>query len=326
MDALLPPLDPAGYRPDPLHAGERIWPETNCYVDLWIELLHAMGHEPRAALAFTVEQDYEGDQFTFFKFPLEDLHGLYGLRVQELAIYDTVEAHAAEQLRRGRVPLVEVDSFYLPDTRGVAYRTAHVKTTVAVASLDAEARRMTYFHNAGFFALEGEDFDGVFRRLPALQAQPDLLFPYVEFVKRDHPPLQGAALLDAALGLLGHRLRGRTAGNPVSRFREDFPRHAAMLAERPMEFFHLWAFNLLRQVGANMELLGSHARWLEEQGQTGLSAVREACGTLATDAKTLQFQLARAVSRKKFGDYSDLLDRMERAHDTALNGLAQRYG
>jgi hypothetical protein len=326
MDRLLLPLDPAGYRPHPLHAGDRIWPETNCYVDLWIELLHAMGQDPLAALPFTVEQDFEGDQFTFFKMPLEDLHALYGLRVQELAIYDTVEAHAAEQLRRGCVTLIEVDSFYLPDTRGVAYRDQHVKTTIAVASLDREGRRLTYFHNAGLFALEGEDYDGVFRRLPHLRAQPDLLFPYVEFVKRAGAVRQGATLLDASLGLLGHRLRGRPARNPITAFREEFPRHQERLAERPMGYFHDYAFNLLRQFGANMELLGSYTQWLEGQGQGGLADVRKSCIAVATDAKTLQFQLARAVSRKRFGDYSDLLDRMERAHDTALNGLAQRYG
>jgi hypothetical protein len=112
----------------------------------------------------------------------------------------------------------------------------------------------------------------------------------------------------------------------VSRFRTDMPRHLEQLAERSMEYFHLWAFNLLRQLGANMELLGSYALWLEGQGQGGLAAVTEACNALATDARTLQFQLARAVSRRKFGDYSELLDRMEHAHDTALNALTQRYG
>jgi hypothetical protein len=66
-------LDPATWRPSALHGADRIWPETNCYVDLWVELLPALGHPVEAALPFTVLQDFEGDQFTFFKFPLEDL-------------------------------------------------------------------------------------------------------------------------------------------------------------------------------------------------------------------------------------------------------------
>ena len=33
-------LDPATYTRHPLHASDRVWPESNCYVDLWFELLH----------------------------------------------------------------------------------------------------------------------------------------------------------------------------------------------------------------------------------------------------------------------------------------------
>ena len=71
-------IDPATWRSHALHAPDRIWLETNCYVDVWIEVLHAFGLEPLAALPFTVSQDFEGDHFTFFKFPAEDLRALYG--------------------------------------------------------------------------------------------------------------------------------------------------------------------------------------------------------------------------------------------------------
>src|SRR5258706_9838756 len=101
-------LSEAAWTPQRLHDGERIWLETNCYIDVWAELLPALGHPADAALAFTVLQDFEGDHFTFFKFPLEDLQTLFGLSVQELAIYDTVEVHTLEQLRRGRPVLIEV--------------------------------------------------------------------------------------------------------------------------------------------------------------------------------------------------------------------------
>ncbi len=63
------PVDASSYRPHPLHATERTWTETNCYVDLWIELLHSLGLDPLAAAAFTISTDFEGDQWTFFKFP-----------------------------------------------------------------------------------------------------------------------------------------------------------------------------------------------------------------------------------------------------------------
>ena len=63
-------LDSSAYARHPLHCGDRAWPESNCYVDLWIELLHAAGAEPLAALACALAVDVEGDQWTFFKFPL----------------------------------------------------------------------------------------------------------------------------------------------------------------------------------------------------------------------------------------------------------------
>ncbi len=98
MKAAIAGLDPAAYRPHRLHDAERRWPQTNCYVDLLIEVLHATGHDPVAALGFTVTQDFEGDQFTFFKFPTADLQRLAGLDIQELAIFDRLETHLLAQI------------------------------------------------------------------------------------------------------------------------------------------------------------------------------------------------------------------------------------
>lgn len=309
---------PDGHDRHPLHRGERIWLETNCYVDLWIEALHARGLDPLAMLGFTVIQDFEGDQFTFFKVPLEDLETLYGLRVQELAIYDSVEAHVAAQLARapdGGLVLVEVDGFHLPDTRGTSYGTTHVKTTVGIVRIDPAARTMDYFHNAGFHRLEGADYEGV----AAAAAGP--LFPYVEFVKPAQPALEGRALMEASLALLRRHLARRPAENPIAAYRAAFPEHLDRLLSRPMEYFHLYAFNLLRQLGANFELLGAHVHWLD-----GPAEAEEACRTIAEGAKAMQFQLARTVARRKAPDLSEGFDRMERAHDTALGMLARHYG
>jgi hypothetical protein len=324
MPRLLP-FDAAAWRPHALHAPEQCWPETNCYVDLWIEILHALGAEPMACLGFTVEQDFEGDQFTFFKFPPEDLRTLFGLAVRELAIYGRVEHHVATQLERGNLVLVEMDSFYLPDTRGTAYRQEHVKTTVGVANLDLDGKALGYFHNGGYYQLSGDDFDGVFRRLDSLADNPDILYPYVEFVKHEGPMLQGRALADAAVDLLREHLRRRPTA-AVASFRADFPRHVETLLERPMAYFHLYAFNVLRQFGANFGLLGAHCEWLTAQGETGLEEAVAACERMASAAKALQFQLARAVNRKKPGDFSSSLDEMERAHDSAMAVLVERYG
>ena len=319
MAARLLDLDPATWVPHSLHAPDRDWVETNCYIDVWVEALHALGLEPLAALPFTVTQDFEGDHFTFFKFPPEDLRALFGLAVQELAIFDRLEGHIEEQLRRGRMVLVEVDAFHLPDTKGTSYGRAHTKTTVAAIEIDIAARRLGYFHNTAFHRLEGADFDGVFHRTP------EMLFPYCEFVKRESPPFTGRALVDRSLTLLRTHLRRRPA-DPIAAFRADFPRHIEALATRSMDYFHQYAFNVPRQLGANFEMLGSYLRWLSDNGQPDLAGAISACQTVSAACKALQFQLARAVNRKKFGDYEALLDTLATSYQFAINPLVSKYG
>jgi hypothetical protein len=314
-------LDPAAWQPQALHAGERIWVETNCYIDVWAELLPALGHPAEAALAFTVRQDFEGDHFTFFKFPLEDLEKLFGLSVQELAIYDSVEAQTLAQLRRGRPVLIEVDSYWLPDT-GPGYHRDHVKTTVAAVALDSGAKRFGYFHNTGYHVVGPEDFDGLFRQPP----RPDTLFPYVEFVKRDAAPLQGKALLATSLALLRLHLHHRPKANPVAAWRAALPGHLERLAARDMVFFHLYAFNLPRQLGANFEMLATYVDWLAANGEDGLGEVAAAGRRIAEAAKAVQFQLARMVNRRKFDAAALQLAPIEMDYELVLDTLVKRYG
>lgn len=318
MAARLLDLDPATWVPHSLHAPDRDWVETNCYIDVWVEALHALGLEPLAALPFTVAQDFEGDHFTFFKFPPEDLRALFGLAVQELAIFDTVEGHIEQQLRRGRMVLVEVDAFHLPDTKGTSYGRAHTKTTVAAVEIDIAGRRLGYFHNTAYHRLEGADFDGVFHRAP------QTLFPYCEFVKRESAPFTGRALVDRSLALLRGHLQRRPA-DPIAAFRAEFPSHIELLATRSMDYFHQYAFNVPRQLGANFEMLGSYLRWLADNGQTDLNGAISACQTVSAACKALQFQLARAVNRKKFGDYDALLDTLATSYQFALTPLVAKY-
>ena len=98
------------FAPHPLHGSERSWTETNCYVDVWIEVLHALGLDPLAAAAFTLGCDFEGDQWTFFKYPPEDLRALYGIDVAEMNVWRPVVDHVEEQLAMGRLCTVEGDA------------------------------------------------------------------------------------------------------------------------------------------------------------------------------------------------------------------------
>ncbi len=318
---VFPTLDPNGYQPHPLHSAERMWPETNCYVDLWIEVLSMQKLPPEAMLGFTLTQDFEGDQFTFFKVPLEDLESLYGIRVTELAIFDRPERHVIEQIGRGRLSLLELDSYYLPDTRGLTYRQEHGKTTVAINRMDLETRELDYFHNGGFFHLSGEDFDGLFQMNAAPDALPFL--PYTEFAKFPAGYPGAKELRETAWKLLRHHFVRRPAKNPLRAFADVFPDQVEKVAERDFGFFHKYAFNTLRQVGANFELLASHLAWLN--GNSFANAEAHAL-KISEVAKSTQFQLARAVTRKKFEPLKTALDPAIEAWDLLIADLTVTLG
>ncbi len=313
-------LDPASYRPHALHDAERMWPETNCYVDLWIEVLASLGLAPEAALGFTLGQDFEGDQFTFFKIPLEDLESLYGIRVTELAIFDRVEDHVAMQIARGRLCLVEMDSFFMPDTHATGYRKEHGKTTVGINRMDRENRVLDYFHNAGFFRLEGDDFDGLFETARDENAPPFL--PYTEFAKFPEKPVSAEHLRREARRLLPLHFARRPAENPVGAFARVFPAQVEKVAERDFGFFHKYAFNTLRQLGANFELAASHLGWLSEGDEFEPAAAYAA--RISGVAKSVQFQLARAVTRKKFDPLAAALDPAIDAWHQLVDALTPR--
>ena len=306
-----------GHQSHPLHTDDRAWKETNCYVDLWIELLHALGLDPVAGLAFTAGADFEGDQWTFFKYPLEDLRALYGLEVHELNIWRSLVHHIDEQVGQGRPVIVEVDAFYLPDTAGVSYQLDHTKTSIAVQEIDIERRRLGYFHGPGYFRLEGADFTGAFRLDRA--GDPAVLPPYVEVVKLHALERPGKAALDLrARALLSQHLARRPATNPFGRYHDRFARDVEWLKGEPLAMFHLYAFATLRQLGANYELL---ATFLRSLGEAEAAAPFEEITGLS---KTLMLKTARAVTNKKPADLSALLAPMEDAWARGMDLLARQ--
>lgn len=297
-----------------LHDIERPWPQTNCSVDLMIELVAAYGFDPTWMLAFTLTQDFEGDHFTFFKVPSEDLEALYGLSIQELAAWDDLEGHILEQLGRGHVVLVEVDGYYLPDTRGVTYRENHGKTSIGVFSLDQDNRQLAYFHNETRGVLTGDDYDGALQKLPGQSA---LLMPYCEVIKT-----MGAASKDPAglaMQLLRRHFLRRPATNPFRRYEEVFSRHLTRLGQRGPAYFHAYAFNTVRQVGANFGLLES---FLLRMPGDGFARAATSAGCLAQDAKVLQFRLARAVMRANFDGLAAIVASLATTYDQLMCDLA----
>lgn len=307
-------LDPATYTPHPLHGEDRAYPETNCWTDVAIELLHARGLQPLAALGSTVRIDFEGDQWTFFKTPPSDLELLYGIDVHEIQPYRPLPDQLHEQLLRDRTLLIEIDGWFLPDTAGTSYRSAHVKTSIAVEAIDRAGERLRYFHNTGYHELQGEDYRGAFRTDASAFAA-DVLPPYVELVRFDAgPALAGEELRTAAGGLLDHHLARRPRVNPFVAFGEQLSADLPVLLQRDATHFHDYAFATVRMAGSSFELLGSHATWLF--GDAGASTA-EATARIVEDCKLLLFKLAR---RRAF-DPAPVVQRLATAWDDAMARL-----
>jgi hypothetical protein len=318
------PLDPATYRRHAIHGENRCWAETNCYTDLVIELLHAFGLEPSAALAFTLAIDFEFDQWTFFKPPAADLFDLYGIEIQELAVWRPLAKHVQEQLEAGRPVLVEVDSYYLPDTAGTAFKQAHVKTTIAVNEIDLRRHYLGYFHNQGYYGLEGADFGALLRLEGAGDER--WLPPYVEFMKRgpQFGRLQGAELVAASLARLRRHLERAPRANPFARFKPRFAQDLDWLLQGSLEDFHSYAFATLRQYGACYELSETYLRWLMRHGVGGLADAASALREISQGAKAMQLQLARAVSRRRSLDLAPL-DAMAALWELSVPALRRQF-
>jgi hypothetical protein len=295
------------YTPHAVHRSGRTYVETNCYADVIIEMVHSRGLEPLAMLGINVRMDFEGDQWTFFKPAPGDMERLYGIDIHEMQPYRPLPDQIAEQLAAGRTIIVELDSWWLPDTSATAYRSEHVKTSVAVDAIDRDARWLRYFHNAGRHELSGEDYVGVFT--------PGELPPYTEIVRFDAgEPLTGDALRAAARELLAHHLAHRPATNPFARFgaalERDLP---ALLAGDPADY-HAYAFATVRMIGSGFELLAAHVRWLlGERGEKAAAAMDE----VVAGSMMLSLKLAR---RKVF-DPAPVLAGLTAAWERAIAGL-----
>ncbi|MEV5953169.1 DUF1839 family protein [Streptomyces sp. NPDC051987] len=318
------PVDADTYLRHALHGPDREWPETNCSADVWIEIIHSLGLDPTPAAACALSADFVGDQWRFLKFPFEDLRELYGLHVEEITLWRPLVQHVEEHLAGGRLLTVEADAFHLPDTVGTTYRSTHSKSTVVPNAIDTSARRLAYFHGAGYHELSDADFDAVLRT-----GENDVhagLLPYVEVIVLDRVVRhESARQVDLARRLVVEHVARRPADNPVDRLRLRVLEELDRLSAQGMTAFHQFAFSTLRQCGASAELSASVLAWLTERGSGPPPSVAAAFTAAAVGAKTAQFTLAR-LGRRGHGDLERALRTVAAAWARGMAGAAAWAG
>ena len=324
---VLPELSAHGYPRHALHSADALWIEKNCYVDVLIEMLHTLQLEPLALLGSTVTVDFEGDGFTFYKPDHEDLRAFYGVDIQELNVWRPLLEHAVQHVGDGKFLSTEADAFWLPDTSGTDYRRHHVKTTIVIADVDLDARRLGYFHNAGYFELDGEDFDRTFRGTPPPPGLVELpLFAEVVRVDRRRRSEPSELAAKAQERLRVHFAR-RPRTNPVARFQAHFESYLPTMQERGLPHYHVWAFATIRQLGASTELLARHLAWLARIMPS--AALDEAAAQflrLSATAKTFLLKVARVVNGKRPFDDAAAFGAMSDAWSRGMTHLAGGIG
>jgi hypothetical protein len=115
-------------------------------------------------------------------------------------------------------------------------------------------------------------------------------------------------------GTRGAHLNRRPLINPVSLWRAAFPAHIYTLLECGNAFFHLYSFNLKRQIGANFEFLPKYLSWLSAQGFAVLASIATAAQSIASELN-MQFSLAPAIAGERRDSCEDCFDVLESAYE-----------
>lgn len=305
--------------PHPIHSDGRIWTETNCYTDLWIEVLHALGLDPIPVAVCVFGARFDGTQWTFLKFKPEDLFALYGIEVDEMNVWRRPIDHLEDNAAAGMLSTVEVDSFWLPDTAGTGYREGHGKTTIVPILIDRDREELQYFHNSGCYRLTGADFRGIFG---LDEPGPPAWLPYVEQIRYRRSTALNADAFDAALR---RHLRSRPRGNPVRDLAARVATDTEWLGAAGIDGFHLWSFGVLRQCGATAELAADVCAYMENAGYPGAGRAIDDFRAVAEGTKTVQFRMARAA-RGRAVDPTEQLDAIADAWQRAMTVVAAAAG
>ena len=279
-------LDPATYRRHAVHGDGRIWAETNCYVDIWIELLHALGPRAGGRAAVHARDRLRGRSVDV-------------LQVSAAAICSSCTASTCRNSPSGG-PLVGAHRgagragpagarrarLVLPARHGGHRRTARPREVDRRRDGD---RSRACGSSATFTAraITSSRATTSPPRSACDDADPARLPPYVEFVKTHDAPSPDAARRDLGRSAAAPPARG-AARQPVRSLRAAVrarPRRRS--SPRTSSSSISTSFATLRQFGACFELSATYLRWLAAQGETGLEDAAAAFRTISESREAI---------------------------------------
>ena len=94
------------------------------------------------------------------------------------------------------------------------------------------------------------------------------------------------------------------------------------ILERGEDYFHLYTFNVMRQLGSNFEFLSKYLVWLRQQGYDIPEAMSAAAQKIASESMVMQFRLVRSIMRKRRDLCDECFDVLEASYDKIVEPLA----
>lgn len=303
-------LSPEGFVQHTVHREDSVWSNTNCYLDVWIELLHGLGRRPEPLFAVAVAADTQVEQFEFLKVDHRDLEEVHGIRVGEYDIWSSLLEQVQTQMGAGNLLIIEADAHWLPDTRGVSYGIEHTKTSIIPVHVDPAQQHLVYLHNEGLHELRGADFDYV---LGPRRAEGIVPAPYVELLRLDRlTPANDDDARAHTVRLLRHHARRAPEHNPAESLMDVVRSRFPWLQDHGMEGYHALCFETTRQLGVVAMLAAQAIRFA---AVAELEPAAAAWERVSSEAKALQFQLAR-VAR----------GRSSKTMEAAMNSIVSAWG
>jgi len=306
-----PDADPpmSGHR---LHTQETpIGAETNCYVDVWIELLHAWGFEPLAALPFNRgPPTLKGTSGPFLQvFRCLTLRTLFGLDVQELAIWRPRSWGTSRSRWAWDVPVSRRARFLSSagHRRGPPISKQHQKSTGRRrCDWTSRGRRLGYFHGQGYYeGWEADDFPSASSAWRP-RARSSLSAP----LRGIREASRGAAAesVESLVGIFALASLQTAVDascrrtNPFVRFKgRDSPRDLELADVRHRSRYSTSTRS--RRFASSVPATRAAATYprlvADSRNAPDWTGRSPACRASPQGPRTLQFQLARAMSRQK---------------------------